>query len=692
MAKITRYPSPTFVVTKNQEDSHQRNPSWVVAFVRFEEPASIYGKGVKNLQKTKDRITVIENDCISVTVTSSKGSFGKHASLNMKVGEIYYPNMVSPGDWVFVWMVDYQDDADKITKLLLANSNGNGKLNDWYSGLKFVGRIIRVDDVQSVSQNGVWNLVQSIQCQAFLEFATSIYYTYISKGFVTPTAGLPEGSTDSTTLSAKAKIDPQNQSRILINALLRSAQDLDLQFIKLFESSQAKLSPDDMIQFLFVMIFGVDREKINENNKARRMFNDAIEVPQQVSMILNRPSAKRLWELYNLYLGIQDYAPGNGVAPWEEFTPIVDVQASTGFNTQTGTIQNIFFRTNARCTGWIPFYPPNWENVNVWELLSRYVNSPFNEMYTALRCNASNAIVPTLVVREVPFGTYLYDKLEIGALFNLGIDNNGRVTEVRDPSRPLSDIERQETKNRVTEQTDLSIATFKAKNPTPSQVPRGMFHKLPRWIIDQSMVISINTSAAEVNRVNLVQVFCRRPGVEIGLSGISPEEYKQNQFAVGNYVVDDQDITRHGLRAVVLESPFDDPTQNKGAGLSPHLCKLKADHLFNGHLKTSGTITLHGVRWPIVEGDNIQVNGVVYHIDSVSHSGQIGVNGQKQFITTVSVSNGILAASLTGEADQLPSYPIHQAFVKREQNNLPGVTDIQRNIKSNRTPDGERRD
>jgi hypothetical protein len=693
--KSVKFPCPTFLVSRNSEDSHQRNPSWVVAFVRFSEPASIYGKGVKNLEKVKDHILVIENDCIEVSTSSTKGAFGKNCSMTFKVGEVYYPNLVSPGDWVFVWMVDYQDDADTITRLLLNNRNGGGKLNDWYSGLKFAGRVISVDDAQSVQSGGTWNITQHVQAQAFLEFATSIYYTYLSKAFVTPRAGQVEGSTDATTQSAAAKIDPTNQARRMSNFLLRrGVTNLDDEFISLFESSQAKLSPDDMVQFLFVVIFGVDKDAVNLSNKSRGVFSDAISVPSQVAMILNQPNAKKLWQLYTVYLGLQKYSNSSKSAPWESFSPDIDEASSTGFDSGDDTVTNVFFRSPIRCTGWVPFFPPNWDNANGWEFLNRYVNSPFNEMYTALKVNHFNQIVPTLTVREVPFGTNLYDYLIPGKAINLTAGVDGDSQESEESSRVLTDIEKQISSTPVTDAVVMNESTFKTTSEKrKGPLARAMYHNLPRWLIDQSMIISVRTSAQEINRVNLVQVFGRIPGVEMGLKNFEPEAYKKAIFIQGNFVVDDEDIKRHGLRAVILESPFDDPSKSGNSfGLSQHWARMKADHLFNGHLKTAGTITLHGVRWPICEGDNVQVRGVVYHIDAVSHTCTISANGNKTFITTLSVSNGILASSLTGDDKTLPAYPVHRTLVKREQNDLPGVTDIERNIKSNRTPDGERRD
>jgi hypothetical protein len=67
-----------------------------------------------------------------------------------------------------------------------------------------------------------------------------------------------------------------------------------------------------------------------------------------------------------------------------------------------------------------------------------------------------------------------------------------------------------------------------------------------------------------------------------------------------------------------------------------------ADFMMGSHLTLNGTITLVGVDRPICEGDNLEWDGVVYHIETVSHVCQIDpMSGRRMFSTTLSVTNGM---------------------------------------------------
>lgn len=689
-----KFPCPTAIISannKNVDGTHQVSPSWVVAFVRFEEPASIYSNAKSNLQKTTEKISVIENDCVSVSITNSKRDFGKHCDLTMKVGEIYYPHLVAPGDWVFVWMVDYQEDADKIARLLLGSSpsNGGGVLNNWNSGLKFVGRVIEIDDIQRVAGNGRVDLTQRIQCQGFLEFATSIYHTYMSKAIVTPGDSLPANSNNTDTAKEAAAQHTDAMDRAMLDVhISQFLPSIDDKFKEQYNEAKAVPHPDEIIEIFFVLVFGMDKSLINMKGRAQGAFSDAIKIPKQVAMILNT-SAQKLWEIYRVHLGIQTYNSNISQSPWNNFSPIFD-ETQTAGSTET----QVFFRTKDRCTGSIPFMPPQWDGSSAWQFLHKYVNEPFNEMYTSLRCHADNKILPTLTVREVPLGTNLYNVLQVGTYFE-AVEPQFSVKEVNSSSVNEESESKEPVSTVVQSTTDLSFTIKnlqkRAEALDTSNMPRTKFENLPRWLIDESMVISISTKVSEVNRVNMVQVFGGTPGADYIADPQALEAFKKTQLNTGNFVVDDADIARHGLRMQVIDTPYGDIKDSyMGVKTVIHWAKLKADHYFNGHLKPFGTVILKGIQKPICEGDNIQVQGIVYHIDGVTHEGSIDANGRKTFTTVLTVSNGILAGSLTGSKDQLPAYPVHHFNIKRKQIDLPaGVTDVQRTLKTNRDPGGD---
>jgi hypothetical protein len=48
---------------------------------------------------------------------------------------------------------------------------------------------------------------------------------------------------------------------------------------------------------------------------------------------------------------------------------------------------------------------PELTNKPLWSVLQQFLNPTVNEMYTCLRVNKDNRVVPTLVVRQIPFTT-----------------------------------------------------------------------------------------------------------------------------------------------------------------------------------------------------------------------------------------------------------------------------------------------
>lgn len=669
--------APKYIVQANRQSDgevmHERNASWCIAFVRYKEPTAAYNPG--NSRAEVKPILVIENDCLAVTVTNSKSSFGKNASMTFRAGEVFYPGAVAPGDWCFIWMSDYQDDIDKIIDSLNALNAGrtpSTPLSNWFSGLKFAGRVTEAGFNDAVSGNGIRPYVQTIQAQAFLEFASSIYYTEMAQYIFTQSFG-----------NQDTGVGVLQQ-----NGLETALHDMAGKFVRFFTNTDTFVQlyppPDIAIAFYMVITMGINAADavagINLPNIG--VLNDAIEVPAVVAKILGKPGATKLWQLLNVYLGVQQYQTDSNT-PWENFAPVADVFPNE--------INPVFFKTPTRLKGWVPFYPVPWDNKSLWSVLNQYLNPCLNELYTVLRCDEFGFIRPTVVAREQPFGTQLFNHLQ-----NKKILPIAPVDASQQGSRPLSlqisgQNQPQLNQSQVSQQLQTQYQKFageSAFNHGDEEV-RGRFDTHPRWVIDESMIRGVNLATYEQDRVNFVQVWGRNSFNTIGPPGLNQasivELDKEAQLSGGNMVSDDQDIKRNGLRANVVESPFDYPVPLNSR--ASYWARIRADWLFNGHMKARGTITCNGIREPICEGDNTQVRGVVLHIQDVVHTGQIE-GGVKSFTTTLTVLNGILANSL--DNNQIPSYIYHQGPSADKQQYIPGTTDIQHTTKSNRDFDGER--
>lgn len=666
-----------------------RNPSWCVAFVRFKTPGAMFRGDEDPFAERK--VLVVENDCVGVQVNNPKNSFAKTASLTMKIGEIFYQNAVIPGDWVFVWMANEQDDIDKIVNTLFGDKNKLGNtsntdqraLNGFMSGLKFAGRVMNVAAPDQIDAGGRRIVGQVVNCQAFVELASSVYYTYVAQNIVTLDGKLQQDAastnfyekeiqllTNKTPAPTAVTQDTKGVSNGLEAALTNLSHAFD-QFYRRVDGKDTitgDTSPEAIIGLLFIITMGIDASSSLVNNAipgAQGTFSDAIGIPRSVASIFGRKGTK-LWQMYNVYLGLQQYNAQYGAKPWEAMSPIF---------TNNSKIRNgIFFRTPIRCKGFVPFLlPPIWDNNSFWNIYNQFLNPVVNEMYTALRVNWEGKILPTLVVREKPFSTGLFDKLlkkaPVFKEIKAKTSNDSKATEAL--RKKVADSNKQQDEARKEYE--------KIAKANPEIVARSMYKNIPRWVIDESVITGVNLTCDESRRINFVQVWGRSRGVEMLGANINQEILKQVQFMVPNYVSDDGDIKRHGLRADITETNYDIISTNLGT-ISHILCRQRADWLFNGHMKPFGSITLQGVQEPIVEGDNCEVRGVLFHIDSVSHTGTLDASGRKQFKTTLTVSNGVIATSLDRN-DGVPLYPtVDRGSMTRDvtkTNNLPGFTDVQ---------------
>lgn len=226
----------------------------------------------------------------------------------------------------------------------------------------------------------------------------------------------------------------------------------------------------------------------------------------------------------------------------------------------------------------------DFNNTPIWSILQTYLNPPMNEMFTCLRVDADGYILPTLVARQIPFST---------KKFSVGVD---------------------QSKNRVTP-----------------------FVSLPRWQIDKSLIINQRTGVSNAVRFNYVQV--------LGLALFNPNASIAQRAKEQTYqkpIIDTADIQRSGLNTFIRNTnSYYTTTSLADKDQIQFWSKLMADTLFGSHLKTTGSILLKGVNEPICEGDNCVIDNVIYHIEAVSHSGQISPNGTKEFNTTLLLTNGI---------------------------------------------------
>lgn len=255
-----------------------------------------------------------------------------------------------------------------------------------------------------------------------------------------------------------------------------------------------------------------------------------------------------------------------------------------------------FYYTTDPCPGNTLLKAEYWNQVNAWSILNQYTNAPINELFSSFKVSPEGLVLPTITFRQMPFTT---------DTFGSGIfDSDAKVTR---------------------------------------------FLNLPRWKISPSLIYNIDIGREETARINFVQYYSQPPS-DIG----KPDAYISAQTAGKNFVYDINDVIRSGLHPYVISSTFQDIRIDAPAKYSRQWAQLIGDAVMGGHLKLNGTIECVGIVDPISVGDNLEYEGVVFHIEELTHVCSVDFNtGSKTFKTLLKLSNGV---SIEGESSAL-SYP-----------------------------------
>lgn len=200
------------------------------------------------------------------------------------------------------------------------------------------------------------------------------------------------------------------------------------------------------------------------------------------------------------------------------------------------------------------------------------------------------------------------------------------------------------------------------------------FLDLPRWVIPSTMVQHVHIGRSNATRTNFVHVY----GQSSYLSAANVPI--QAQMLENPPVRDDLDIMRSGLRPYMttVECWVDDQVGR----VPSQWIALIADWTIGSHLTFNGTIQSYGIQSPICEGDNLLFDGVVYHIQAVSHMAMMDtIGGKKQWMTSVEVCNGMrdvpdgVTPAYTDEDVSVGLVPIYPGFAEGDNTTHdPGLT------------------
>lgn len=364
---------------------------------------------------------------------------------------------------------------------------------------------------------------------------------------------------------------------------------------------------------------GISAEGRFEKNGTVKSPNIHFYMPSLIGSLLNIPGVTAAKDIYNYIFGIQQYSGSSNAS------------LSIGMNPLNLTSPyGRFFYTPQACQGNSLLKPEYWNQVKTWSILNQYTNAPLNELYTCFRVSPNgNHVMPTMVFRQIPF----------------------------------------------TNEDFANTLKVSGASVSSSNIPVTRFLTIPRWKIDPSLIIEQDVGREEAARINFVQFFGRS---SLGAEGADIAA----EIAQGNILYDINDVQRSGLRPYIVTTQFDDPTNVNKDYRSPIWAKILGDSLIGGHLKLNGSILTAGLVDPISVGDNLEFDGIVYHIEQLVHSCSYDVKeGKRMFRTMISFSNGIsTSSSSNGTRYGEMSYTQASDLRKRDNNNnqiIPGVSESQ---------------
>lgn len=348
------------VGTSDSEDNrvHQVSPSWVLTFVRWENRDTLRNANVASTE-VRDPL-VVENDCLSVTTTGSKGTLTPSMTATLVMTDVNYLTALAPGDFVIVNMLNWEQDAKRVAQKALDKQAINGPKD----GFKGIFKIQGVRQIETTDPNtGTKIILFKINGFAFTEFNNTIYFNpYL--------------------------IDPNQDQK---NQLL-FASFIGKDWGNLI-NKKGLTNVQDIIAVLIQSFIGTGIGSANDKSGLKTP-NVHFFIPELVGRLLGVSGAKAAKDIYIYLFGIQKYASGSAQSIGSGANPAGIKQRFKNF-----------WYTPTECQGDTLLKAEYWNQVKTWAILNQYTNAPLNEMYTAFRTDPSNKVMPTLVFRQMPFNT-----------------------------------------------------------------------------------------------------------------------------------------------------------------------------------------------------------------------------------------------------------------------------------------------
>jgi hypothetical protein len=652
-----------FGLKDEEADQVTLNPGAVIAFFRYNFPVT-YSRNKKAsfsnylpyASELRGKPVVVVNDIFQVSVQSTKANHTTQMSCSLYNGMNYLTEIL-PGDYAFVWMVQ---DKETLESLVDRIQKGE-KCNGFFDGLKFFGKVTGVRKKIQQSPQGPRTSTYNINAAGFTELDANIFYEpYLSIGRAERNLGIELLKTLGTNIN---EVVASNGRGLAINKIIpllfkifygagippnhsikngsKTTQGLDNPNAFVVPGAVAKLfgvtsgtKPNGMIGFSDIaeLIHGIQKYTKHVDISSE----DIPELRKEINESTTEPGQKK---------------PGDKIGGL--FSP--DFQTHEGRTRFTGDDQlGTFLPQAVHFTG----------EKSVWSIMQQYLNPTVNEMYSALKVNPRGDVMPSVILRQLPFSSGIISESFVPEPIKTTEDKpksqktgpSGPQKLTCDPSDAPklqsdmsdapkltcdpSDAPKPKVKILTESQTNARVTDPNA--PTRVEVTR--FTELPRWKIHPIFIKSADVGRSDSLRFNFVHVQ--------GESGLKSDN-RTGSIVRTPAIADQLDIARSGLRtymATVNCSQID--IRLKGATIWQYIL---SDILMGQHLTLTGTLDCYGMQAPIAVGENLEFDETVFHIEAISHQFSISITGVKTFSSSFALTHGVGAAQSTGSDTSLYS-------------------------------------
>lgn len=453
-------------------------PYWIVKVVRYQTPLtssktrlanrSSFDTGDVSQDETGFQITgtkrplIITSSCIQMDITSSKTSYVQNLNAVLKPGRVEFLSAIMPGDWCMAWIVHSREKYRELLRKLRENEPANA----FDDGLKFVGRVHDIRKTINQSPTGPRTTQYNLSCTGFSELDSSVFFdpalarkeNYIARF-------LADMNIAMASIYTMAAEDSNGTGGISVNKVIPA-------FLEAFLGKG--------ISGIGVQSGGLDLA--TGAAVASKEAPYSYVVPNEIANTLGVQKASKgsiycYADILSVIQGLQKYQ-------FEEF-PQMFWPTGTLNDIARGGLRRTRHVTSFPLKGLFLPTPTSFNGKSVWNLLNEYLNPAINEMYTAVKYTPSGRIMPTLVVRQLPFS---------------------------------SPILNQKLGEQVT-----------------------AYHELPRWVGDDLLIRGLDVGRSDGSRVNYVHIYAQPNKRTL----VSNQAYQIVQWPP---IADQADIKRHGLR------------------------------------------------------------------------------------------------------------------------------------------------